>query len=103
MPRKYPPELRRQVLDRLAEGHRVARIAREFRVSDQTVYNWWREERHGRRSGTPALPVHAELAAALRRIAELESQLAAYRRLWLVLGRRPRGAAQSRPGSGRPS
>lgn len=38
----YPAEFRRRVLDLLAEGRSVAH---DCDVSDQTIYNWRRQER----------------------------------------------------------
>ena len=41
----YPAEFRRRVLDLLAEGRSVASVARHLDVSDQTIYNWRRQDR----------------------------------------------------------
>ena len=41
----YPAEFRRKVLDLLAEGRSVASVAHDLDVSDQTIYNWRRQER----------------------------------------------------------
>jgi transposase-like protein len=38
--RGYPPEFRRRVLDLLASGRRVTDLARDLRVSSQTIYIW---------------------------------------------------------------
>src|SRR6266545_4829428 len=81
MPRRYPPEFRRRVLDLIASGRKVADVARDLGVSGQTIYNWQKQdlidrgERPGLRSDE--LP---ELHAARRRIATLEAELAATRR-----------------------
>jgi len=40
MPRRYPPEFRRKVLDLLKAGRTVAEVAADLAVSDQTIYNW---------------------------------------------------------------
>lgn len=40
MPRRYPPEFRRKVLDLIASGRSVADVASDLGVSDQTIYNW---------------------------------------------------------------
>ncbi|MFJ2235089.1 transposase [Streptomyces sp. NPDC087859] len=37
MPRSYPPEFRRKVLDLVASGRKVAEVARLFGISDQTI------------------------------------------------------------------
>jgi transposase-like protein len=40
VPRSYPPEFRRKVLDLIAAGRPVAQIAADLDISDQTIYNW---------------------------------------------------------------
>jgi diaminopimelate decarboxylase len=45
MPYRYPPEFRRRVLDLLAAGRSVASLAEDLEVSDQTIYNWQRQDR----------------------------------------------------------
>nr|WP_217131821.1 transposase [Streptomyces sp. AC558_RSS880] len=72
MPRSYPPEFRRRVLDLVASGRKVAEAAQLLGVSDQTIYNWRR--RHlidtGQIPGTTSSD-QAEPAAARKRITEL--------------------------------
>lgn len=46
----YPAEFRRKVLDLLAEGRSVASVAHDLDVSDQTIYNWRRQDRIDRGS-----------------------------------------------------
>ncbi len=77
----YSAEFRRRVLDRLAEGHSVASVARDLDLSDQTIYNWRRQDRidRGLQPGRTTQE-NAELAAAKKRIAELETELAVARR-----------------------
>ena len=77
----YPAEFRRKVLDLLAEGRSVASVAHDLDVSDQTIYNWRRQDRIDR-GDQPGLTTaeKAELAAAKRRIAELETELAVAQR-----------------------
>ena len=77
----YPAEFRRKVLDLLAEGRRVASIAHDLDVSDQTIYNWRRQDRIDR-GEQPGLTTaeKGELAAAKKRIAELETELEISRR-----------------------
>jgi transposase-like protein len=50
--RGYPAEVRGQVLDLVAVGGPVARIAAELGISDQTIYTWARQEKHRPGSGT---------------------------------------------------
>jgi transposase-like protein len=40
MPRRYPPEFRRKVLDLLRDGRKIAEVAVLLGVSEQTVYAW---------------------------------------------------------------
>ena len=77
----YPAEFRRKVLDLLAEGRSVASVAHDLDVSDQTIYNWRRQDRIDR-GEQPGLTTaeKAELAAAKKRIAELETELTIARR-----------------------
>jgi transposase len=81
MPRSYPPEFRRRVLDLVASGRKVAEVAELLGVSDQTIYNWRRQHLidTGQIPGTTSSD-QAELAAARRRIAELETELAIHHR-----------------------
>ena len=79
--RGYPAEFRRRVVDLLGTGRRVADVARDLGVSEQAIYGWRRQERidRGLDAGVSALE-RAELAAAKRRIRELETELAVHRR-----------------------
>jgi transposase InsO family protein/transposase-like protein len=81
MPRRYPPEFRRRVLDLIASGRKVADVARDLGVSDQTIYNWRNQDLvdRGERPGLRSSEL-AELQAARHRIAELEAELAATKR-----------------------
>ncbi|MHB1570376.1 MAG: helix-turn-helix domain-containing protein [Solirubrobacteraceae bacterium] len=40
MPRRSPPELRRQVIELARSGTRVAQLTARFGMSEVTVYNW---------------------------------------------------------------
>jgi transposase-like protein len=42
MPRRYPPEIRRQVVDLARAGTRVKQLATTFGMSEATIYNWRR-------------------------------------------------------------
>ena len=79
--RGYPPEFRRKVVDLVEAGRSVADVARDLGISEQTVYTWRRQDRIDRRL-LPGLTSaeKAELAAAKRRVAELEAELAIQRR-----------------------
>ncbi|KZM78208.1 transposase [Cellulosimicrobium sp. I38E] len=79
--RGYPPEFRRKVLYLLESGRKVADIARDLEISDQTIYAWRRRDRidNGPEPGLTS-GEEAELVAARKRIAELETELAVHRR-----------------------
>lgn len=79
--RGYPAEFRRRVLDLLATGRKVADVARDLGISEQVVSIWRRQEQIDR-GLEPGLSTgeRAELAAAKRRIRELEAELAVHRR-----------------------
>lgn len=81
MPRPYPPEFRRRVLALVAAGRPVAQVAADLHISEQAIYLWRRQ--HLIDTGqTPGLSStdRAELVAARKRIAELETELAIHRR-----------------------
>ena len=79
--RGYPPEFRRRVVDLVEGGRKVCEVAAEFEVSEQAIYTWRRQARvdAGLEAGLSSSE-HAELAAAKRRIRELETELAIHRR-----------------------
>jgi transposase len=85
--RGYPPEFRRKVLDLVEAGRSVADVARDLGISEQTVYTWRHQDRtdRGLIAGLTSAE-KAELAAAKRRIAELEAELAIHRRASELLG-----------------
>ena len=94
--RGYPAECRRRALDLLAAGRKVADLARDLGVSEQAIYGWRRQERidRGTEAGLSTLE-RAELAAAKRRIRELEAELAVHRRAAELLKERtdPKGGS----------
>jgi transposase len=79
--RGYPPEFRRKVLDLVEAGRPIAEVAQALGISDQSIYSWRRQDRIDR-GLEPSLTSgeKAELVAAKRRIAELETELQAMRR-----------------------
>jgi len=72
--RGYPPEFRRRVLDLVASGRSVCRRRTRPGTSEEAVYTWRRQDRvdRGLLPGLTSVE-KAELAAAKRRIAELEA------------------------------
>ena len=95
----YPAEFRKRVLDLVAAGRRVEDIARDLGISDQTVYNWRRQDRidRGLEAGLTTAE-RTELISARRRIGELETELAVHRRAAELLkgAPGPKGSRQSR-------
>ena len=86
MPKGYPSEFRRRVLDLLEAGRSVTEVARDLGIPNQTIYVWRRQEAIDK--GLVAGPTSTELeelAAARRRIAELETELAVARRAMELL------------------
>lgn len=82
MPRRYPSEVRRQVVELARAGTRVTQLAKTFGISEATIYNWLRQERIDRGEEIGLRTDQAlELAAAKRRIKELETELAVSRKV----------------------
>ena len=77
----YPAEFRRRVIELVESGKKVAEVSRDLGISEQTIYVWRRQARidAGIESGMTS-DEHAELAAAKKRIRELETELAIHRR-----------------------
>ena len=82
MPSRYPAEVRKQVVDLARSGTRVAQLAETFGMSEATIYNWLKQERIDR-GEAPGLSTEGqmELAAARRRIRQLETELAVSRKV----------------------
>ena len=98
MPSSYPPELRRQVVELARAGTRVAMLADTFGMSEVTVYNWLKQDRidRGKQLGQTT-DQQLELAAAKRRIAQLETELAVSRKInevFLKEGISPKGSSR---------
>lgn len=79
--RGYPPECRRRVLNLIDAGGKVRDVARDLGFSEQTIYVWRKQHRidQGLEPGLSS-GERAELAAALRRIAQWETELKIGRR-----------------------
>ena len=100
MPRRYPNEFRRKVLDLVEAGKPVAEIAEQLGVTGQTIYTWRNQDLidRGLRPGiTTAESV--ELRAARRRIRELETELAVTKRANELLKEQtdPKAGSRSSP------
>ncbi|MBW1688544.1 MAG: transposase [Deltaproteobacteria bacterium] len=75
--RKFKPEFKRRVVEEwVSGGQRIAQICRKYQLSDSLVRNWRKQyERDGPEAWDPPVESDGELAAAERRIAELEAAL----------------------------
>ena len=77
MPRTYDPEFRRRVVELVRAGQPVRVVAAELGLAEATVYRWKAQDLidRGVKPG-PSTSERGELAAAKRRIKELETELA---------------------------
>ena len=96
--RGYPAEFRQRVRDLIAAGRRVRDVAVDLGISEQTVYSWRQQERvdQGTEPGLTSAE-RAELAAARRRIRELEDELATHRKAAELLKGTTSPKGDSRP------
>ncbi len=95
MPRSYPLELRRQVIELARAGARMAQLSVTFGMTETTIYNWLKQDRIDRGELVGQTADHQlELAAAKRRIKLLETELAVARKInevFLKEGISPKG------------
>jgi transposase-like protein len=96
--RGYPGEFRRRVIELIDAGRKVAEVAADLGISDQTIYTWRRQDRidRGLDAGLSTAE-RAELAAARKRIRELETEVAVHRRATELLKDRSDPKGGSRP------
>ena len=82
MPRRYSGEVRSQVIELARSGTWVAQLAVTFGMCEPTIYNWLRQGRidRGEISGL-STDQALDLAAAKRRIRQLETELAVSRKV----------------------
>ena len=82
MPHTYPPEVRRQVLKLARAGTRVKQLAATFAISEATIPMWRKQDRidRGELDGLSTGQA-VDLAAAKRRIRQLETELAVSRKV----------------------
>jgi transposase-like protein len=80
MPSRYPVEVRKQVVELARAGTKVSQLAETFGMTQASIYSWLKQERIDR-GEAPGLSTEGqmELAAAKRRIRQLESELAVSR------------------------
>jgi transposase-like protein len=77
VPRTYDAEFRRRVVELVRAGRPVRVVAAELGLAEATVYRWKAQDQvdRGVKPGT-STSERGELAAAKRRIRELETELA---------------------------
>jgi transposase-like protein len=95
--RGYSSEFRRRVLDLVEGGRKVAEIAIDLGISEQTIYTWRRQARidAGIEAGL-STSERGELTAAKRRLRELETELAIHRRATELLKEKASPKVRSR-------
>jgi transposase len=82
VPHRYPEEVRRQVIELARSGTKVAQLAETFGMSDATIYNWLKQDKVDRGEIAGLSTDEAlDLAAAKRRIKQLETELAVSRKV----------------------
>ena len=82
MPRRYPAQVRQQVIELARSGTKVAQLAATFGMSDATIYNWLKQDKVDRGEIAGLTTEEAlDLAAAKRRIKQLETELAVSRKV----------------------
>jgi transposase len=76
MPKSYPPEFRRRVIELMRAGSPASAIAGDLGISEATIYRWVAQEEVdlGERPGLRS-EEHIELSRARARIKELEAEL----------------------------
>jgi transposase len=97
MPSRYPVGVRRQVVELARTGMKVSRLSGTFGMTQASIYSWLKQDRIDR-GEAPGLSTEGqmELAAAKRRIRQLETELAVLRRRsWRCPGRSTRCSSQS--------
>ena len=102
LPRRYPVEFRRKVLDLVEAGRPVAEVAGQLGVTAQTIYNWRNQDQidRGLRPGVTSSE-SSELAAARKRIRALEIEVAVLSKANQLLKEQtdPKGGSRSSPPS----
>jgi transposase len=98
MPSRYPFDVRRQVIELARSGTRVAQLSVTFGMTEATIYNWLKQDRidRGEEAGQTT-DQQLELAAARRRIKQLETELAVSRKInevFLKEGVSPKGSSR---------
>ena len=96
MPLRYRATVRRHIAQRLRSGEPVVAIAAETSIPQSTLFRWKRQALidAGVVDGIPSVEAD-ELAAARKRIAQLEAELALTRDACEIVRRRGGGAPKT--------
>lgn len=99
MPRQYPPEFRERIVALARSGRSVLGLSADYGVACATIYRWLDQDRidHGEKPGATSTQ-NTELAAARKRIRELERELELVRRAATIFDEqeriRPKGSTR---------
>lgn len=99
MPRQYPQEFRERIVAVARSGRSVSEISSNYGVAAGTIYRWLDQDRidHGEKPGATSAQ-NTELAAARKRIRELEHELELVRKAAAIFDEqekiRPKGSTR---------
>jgi transposase len=99
MPRRYPQEFRERIVALARSGRSVSGISSDYGVAGATIYRWLDQDRidHGEKPGATSSQ-NTELAAARKRIRELEHELELVRKAAAIFDQqekiRPKGSTR---------
>lgn len=99
MPRQYPPEFRERIVALVRAGRPVPGLSADYGVASATIYRWLDQDRidHGEKPGATSTQ-NTELAAARKRIRELEHELELVRKAAAIFDEqekiRPKGSTR---------
>jgi len=99
MPRQYPPEFRERIVALARSGRSVSGLSADYGVAGATIYRWLDQDRidHGEKPGATRAQ-NTELAAARKRIRELERELELVRKAATIFDEhqkiRPKGSTR---------
>ena len=98
MPKSFGPEVRRQVVELARAGTAVKQLSLTFGVGQAAIYTWLKQDRieRGELPGSNT-DQQLELAAAKKRIKQLETELAVARKVnevFLAEGITPKGSTR---------
>lgn len=72
MSKRYPKEIREEVLNKIRQGRKVSAVAREYGINEQTIRNWLERDTGGNRSEVLELSrLRRENEALLRLVGQL--------------------------------